>query len=67
MVYARINFTAGQSVPTGEFPGRPANFVMRMSGRPADFCDFHKLLIGNLGDFRKDPSHGLQARQVLVS
>ena len=35
-----INFTAGPPVLTGEFPGGPANFVMRRSGGPIDFCGY---------------------------
>ena len=37
-----IDFTPGQPVSTGEFPG-PASFVMRRSGGPVDFWDIHKV------------------------
>ena len=36
---AGIDLTACHMVLTGEFPGRPASFVMRGSGGSVDFCD----------------------------
>ena len=43
MYVAGIDFTAGSPVPTGEFPGGPASFVMKRSGGPVDFWDIYKV------------------------
>ena len=41
--YTGIDFPASPPVPTGEFPGGPASFVMRRSSGPVDFWDIHKV------------------------
>ena len=43
MYEAGIDFTAGSPVPTSEFPGGPASFVMNRSGGPVDFWDIYKV------------------------
>ena len=47
-------FTAGPPVPTGEFPGGPATFVMRWSCGPVDFWDIHSVEIGKTVGYLKD-------------
>ena len=43
MTITGIDFSAGPPVPTCEFPGGPASFLMRRSGGPVDFGDIYKV------------------------
>ena len=52
--YTGMDLTAGPPVPTGEFPGGPASFVMRRSDGPVDFLDTHRVEIGKPVDFLED-------------
>ena len=49
--------TASPLIPTGEFPGGPASFVMRRSCRPLDFWDICEFYIKACGFPRGPADH----------